>query len=159
MSVKYWLFKSEPSSFSIDDLAKKPKSTEGWDGVRNYQARNLLRDDIKVGDGVLFYHSSVVPPGIAGICEVVSEAYPDRTALDSSNDHFDPKSSEDDIRWYMLDIQLKTKFTRLIGLPELKQTTGLEKMMVCRRGMRLSIQPVSKKEWQIIQRLADSAAG
>lgn len=159
MPINYWLFKSEPSCFSIDDLAKKSKSTEGWDGVRNYQARNLLRDDIKVGDGVLFYHSSVVPPGIAGICEVISEPYPDRTALDPTNDHFDPKSSEDDIRWYMLDIQLKEKFPRLISLTELKQTAGLEDIMVCRRGMRLSIQPVTPKEWQVIQRLADSAVG
>lgn len=154
MAKKYWLFKSEPDCFSIDDLADRPNQTEPWDGVRNYQARNMLRDDIKKGDEVFFYNSSVKPPGIIGICTVVKSGYPDYTALDPNEQHFDPKSSKDNPIWYMVDVKFKEKFKRLISISELKQTPGLEAMMVNQKGSRLSIQPVRTEEWKIINELA-----
>ena len=148
--MRYWLFKSEPSTFSIDDCASRPKKTEHWDGVRNYQVRNLLRDEIKKGDQAFFYHSSCEIPGIAGIVEIVREGYPDFTAWDPLSDHFDPKSTSENPRWYMVDVKFIQKFPRIISLEELKKHPRLENMPVVRRGNRLSITPVTAKEWEII---------
>ncbi len=151
MAKRYWLMKSEPGAFSIDDLARSPKHTTFWNGVRNYQARNLLRDEIKVGDGVLFYHSNANPPAIVGTAVVVREGYPDHTQFERGKYH-DPASKPEAPRWYMVDIQLQTKFARPISLPELRSTPGLEHMMLLQKGSRLSVQPVGEKEWRIITR-------
>ncbi len=148
--MKYWLFKSEPDVFSIDHLAKKPKQTEHWDGVRNYQVRNLLRDEIHVGDKAFFYHSSCTPPGIAGIIEIVKAGYPDTTAFNPDSKYFDEKSTRDNPRWFMVDVRFVEKFKRLITLDKLKAHPLLEKMAVNRRGNRLSITPVSTEEWKVI---------
>ena len=150
MAKKYWLFKSEPSCFSIDDLAKTPKQTDHWDGVRNYQARNMLRDDIKKSDEVLFYHSNTKAIGVVGICTVVKSGYPDITAEDPNGMHFDPKHSKKNPIWYMVDVKLKKKFKQIITLKEIKNRPGLESMVLTQRGSRLSIQPVSLEEWKII---------
>lgn len=160
MSNRYWLFKTEPSTFSIDDLAAEPDQTTHWEGVRNYQARNMLRDDIKVGDEILLYHSNCSPPGVAGTGTIVKAGYPDHTAWDPQSPYFDPKSSSDAPTWYMVDVKLKSRLGSVLSLPVLKKSPGLENMMVCRRGMRLSIQPVTANEWEIIQKLMiDFAAG
>lgn len=151
--MQYWLLKSEPTCFSIDDLQKRPKQTEHWDGVRNYQVRNMLRDQFKKGDQGFFYHSSCIPPGIAGIVEVVKEAYPDFTAWDINSDHFDPKSTPDNPRWYMVDIKFIKKFPQLITLEQIKKHPRLKKMLVARTGNRLSITPVTKEEWDIILKI------
>ena len=151
--MKHWLFKSEPDCFSIDNLSKRPKQTTGWDGVRNYQARNMLRDDIKKGDLVFFYHSNSQPPGIAGIAEVVKEGYPDHTAWDLNSDHYDPKSTPENPRWFMVDVKFVEKFPQLIPLEELKQHPKLKEMMINRKGNRLSITPVTADEWKIIIKL------
>ena len=153
MARRYWLFKSEPSAFSIDDL--KAAGTEHWDGVRNYQARNLLRDEVKVGDQVLFHHSSADPTGIVGLAEVVRAGYPDHTALDPRSGHYDPKQTRENPRWYMVDVRYVRHLPRTVTLAELKRTPGLEEMMVVRRGARLSIQPVTRGEWGIVLRLAE----
>ncbi|MDF1545557.1 MAG: EVE domain-containing protein [bacterium] len=150
MAKRYWLFKSEPGCFSIHDLASEPRRTTSWDGVRNYQARNMLRDEIKKGDGVFFYNSNCKLIGIAGICEVVKEGYPDHTAMDPDGQHFDPKVSKENPIWYMVDVKLKEIFGEVIPLTRLKETAGLENMVVTQRGSRLSIQPVTAKEWKII---------
>lgn len=154
MPKRYWLFKNEPDCFSIDDLAKAPGQTTGWEGVRNYQARNFLRDDVQSGDEVFFYHSNVTPAGIVGICTVVRVGYPDLTALDPESQYHDPKSTAAEPRWYMVDVKLKRKFPDMIPLPTLKKTPGLENMMVTQKGSRLSIQPVTPEEWKIITGLA-----
>lgn len=154
---RYWLVKSEPDVFSFDDLLKAPKKTTHWDGVRNYQARNTMRDDMKKGDGVFFYHSSADPTGIVGICEVVKEAYPDHTAFDAKDPHFDPKSNKDAPTWYMVDLKAVKKLPRLVTLAELKGVKGLEKMVLLQRGSRLSVQPVTAKEWEIVTELAGVA--
>lgn len=148
--MKYWLFKSEPETFGIDALAKKPRQTEHWDGVRNYQVRNLLRDEIKVGDKGFFYHSNCTPPGIVGIIEIVKSGYPDFNAWNPKSDYYDPKSTREKPRWFMVDVKLVKKFKRLITLDELKQHPLLENMAVTRRGNRLSITPVSAQEWKVI---------
>jgi len=148
--MKYWLFKSEPNCFSIDDLSARPKQISCWDGVRNYQVRNMLRNDIKNGDLVFFYHSSCTPPGIAGIAEVVKEGYPDHTAWDLNSDHFDPKSTPENPRWYMVDVKFVRKFPRLMSLEEIKQHPKLKNMLINRKGNRLSITPVNAEEWNII---------
>lgn len=150
----YWLFKTEPSCFSIDDLEGLPGGVGSWDGVRNYQARNLLRDKVSVGDGVLFYHSSTAVPGVAGIAEVVRAGYPDHTARDPENEHFDAKATPEIPIWYMVDVQFVEKFPDILPLAVLKATPGLERMEVTRRGSRLSVQPVTKKEWKIVRELA-----
>ena len=149
--MNYWLMKSEPDAFSIDDLAKCDDQTEPWDGIRNYQARNFMRDQMKIGDKVLFYHSSCKVPGVVGIAKVVKEAYPDHTSWDQNSKYFDPKSSKEEPRWFMVDIQLERKFESAIALTELKKTDGLESMALLKRGNRLSIQPVSEDEFQIIE--------
>lgn len=149
----YWLVKSEPHVFSIDDLANAPEKTTFWDGVRNYQARNTMRDDMKVGDLVLYYHSNAEPPGIAGVCKIVREGYPDHTAFDPKDKHFDPKSKKSEPTWYMVDVQLIEKFGREISLPELKAMTELEGMVLLQKGSRLSVQPVSKEHFETIRRV------
>jgi predicted RNA-binding protein with PUA-like domain len=153
--MQYWLFKSEPETFSIEHLAKKPKQTEHWDGVRNYQARNMLRDKIKKNDKAFFYHSNCTPPGIAGIVEIVKPGYPDFSAFDPESKYFDPKSTPENPRWFMVDVKLIKRFKRLITLEELKQHPLLEKMVVTRRGNRLSITPVTATEWNIILRVLE----
>lgn len=148
--MKYWLMKSEPSCFSIDDLHRAPKQTTSWDGVRNYQARNFMRDDMNVGDLVFYYHSNCQPPGIAGIAEVVRTAYPDFTAWDPESEHPDPKSTPEQPRWFMVDIQFKKKFSEFLSLDELKLYPELSKMLLLRKGNRLSVLPVTQDEWQFI---------
>ncbi len=150
--MSYWLFKSEPSTFSIDDLANSPRKTTCWDGVRNYQARNFMRDDMRKGDLVLFYHSSCDPTGVAGIAEVVREAYVDHTAFDPDDRHYDAKSKAEAPRWFMVDIRLKRKLRRIITLAELRERENnqLEDLPLLRKGNRLSILPVSKKHWDYI---------
>ena len=142
--------KSEPEVYSIADL-EKDKQTY-WDGVRNYQARNLMRDEMKIGDKVLFYHSNANPPGVAGIARIVKEGYPDHTAFDPRDPHYDPKSKKDQARWYMVDIEFEEKFDRVPSLAELRETEGLENMVLLRRS-RLSVQPVEPTEFRIIVRL------
>ncbi len=153
--MHYWLMKSEPTAFSIDDLEKSPEQTTPWDGVRNYQARNMLRDSIKKGDQGFFYHSSCAVPGIVGKVEVVKEGYPDFTALDPQSHHVDPKSTSDHPRWFMVDIKLIKKFPRIITLQEIKQHKPLRHMIIARKGNRLSITPVTRGEWETILKLID----
>lgn len=148
--MQYWLFKSEPSAFNIDDLANCPKQTTHWDGIRNYQVRNLLRDNIKIGDQAFFYHSNAAPPGIVGIMEIVKPGYPDSSAWNKNDDHYDPKSSVQNPRWYMVDVRFKKKFKRIVTLDELKKHAQLKNMQVARPGNRLSITPVTPEEWQLI---------
>jgi predicted RNA-binding protein with PUA-like domain len=152
--VKYWLLKSEAEMFAFGDLLKSPKHTTYWDGVRNYQARNTLRDDMKKGDLAFFYHSASDPTGIAGICEVVREGYPDHTAFDPQHEHYDAKSKREAPTWMMVDVQAVEAFPRVITLQELRGVKGLEKMVLLQQGSRLSVQPVTAKEWQVICKLA-----
>lgn len=154
VSKSFWLLKSEPDVFSIDDLAKAKGKTTHWDGVRNYQARNFLRDSIKIGDGVLFYHSNSEPSAIAGIAEVVKEGYPDHTAFDPKDVHFDPKSKRETPTWYMVDIKHVETFKEPISLERLRLEPKLEKMALLQKGSRLSVQPVSKDEWQTVLKIA-----
>ncbi|HEX6938049.1 MAG TPA: EVE domain-containing protein [Longimicrobiales bacterium] len=149
MAKRYWLMKSEPGTYSIDDLARDRRTH--WDGVRNYQARNLMRE-MRVGDDVLFYHSSTDIVGVAGLARVVREAYPDPTARDPNSKYFDPKASDDDPRWFMVDIEFVQKFDEIVPLAVLKETPGLEKMLVTTRS-RLSVQPVAEREFEIVKRL------
>lgn len=151
--MNYWLFKSEPAEFSIDDLAQRPGQTEPWDGVRNYQARNMMRDQMKCGDQAFFYHSNTEPPGIVGIIEIVREAYPDPTAFDVNDKHYDPKSNPDQPRWMMVDVKLVRKLSRLISLAELREQPELVDMPLVRRGNRLSVMPVNGSQWQHILRM------
>jgi predicted RNA-binding protein with PUA-like domain len=148
-----WLFKSEPSSFSLDDLKSRPDATEHWDGVRNYQARNFLRDEIKVGDLVFFYHSNIAEPAIVGIAEVVKPGYPDWTALDPQNPHFDPRSTPEKPTWYMVDVRFVRELPRPVTLAELKGIPTLSGMALLNRS-RLSVQPVTGAQWSEILRLA-----
>ncbi len=148
--MRYWLMKSEPSDYSIEDLAAEPDQTTHWDGVRNYQARNMLRDDMQIGDQVLFYHSNTKPPGVVGVAEIVRSGYPDYTAFDPHNKHYDPSSDPDKPRWFMVDIRLQRKFKRLITLEELKAHPGLKELPLVRRGNRLSVMPVTAPQWALI---------
>ena len=152
--MAYWLMKSEPSDVSIDDLAKLSNQTVPWYGVRNYQARNFMRDDMKVGDGVLFYHSSCPEPGVAGLAKVSSVAYPDETQFQPKNKYFDPKSTRETPRWFNVDVRLVKK-TRLVSLQELRDHPLLESLRILQRGNRLSITPVTPAEWKIISKLAE----
>jgi predicted RNA-binding protein with PUA-like domain len=149
---RYWLMKSEPGTFSIDDLRRDGKTC--WDGVRNYQARNFMRDEMAVGDGVLFYQSRVKPMGVYGIAKVASDAYPDPTAFDPAEPHYDPKSDPANPTWMMVDIAYVATLDPPVTLDDLKKTPGLEKMMVIQRGSRLSVQPVTPEEWDIVLRLS-----
>lgn len=152
--MRFWLMKSEPDEFSIDDLAAAANRTAPWFGVRNYQARNFMRDDMQPGDGVLYYHSSCPAPGIAGIAEVASRAYPDPTQFDRASPYHDPKATKSAPRWFQVDVRLVRK-TRLIGLAELRSHRELKDMRVLARGNRLSITPVTAREWQFVtQRMA-----
>jgi predicted RNA-binding protein with PUA-like domain len=149
--VNYWLIKSEPEEFSIDDLENAPEQTEHWDGVRNYQARNFMRDTMKIGDPVFYYHSNCETPAIVGIAEVASEAYPDHTAFDANDPHFDPKSDPENPRWMMVDVRFKRKTRRPISLRELKQHADkLEGFRLIARGNRLSVMPVEKSHWDYV---------
>jgi len=150
--TNHWLMKSEPEAFSIDDLRTAPGRKTHWDGVRNYQARNFMRDQMKRGDLVFFYHSNCAEPGITGIAKVTREAYPDHTAFDPKDKHYDPKSDPDKSRWYMVDIGYQRKFKRVIPLKELREYSDrqLKNLVLLRRGNRLSITPVSAKEWDFI---------
>jgi predicted RNA-binding protein with PUA-like domain len=149
--MAYWLVKTEPSTFSIDDLARK--GVEHWDGVRNFQARNNLRA-MKVGERALFYHSNADPAGVVGICEVVREAYPDASQFDPASRYYDPASKPESPRWWMPDVRFVGKFPRMIPLPEMRQIPGLEQMVLLNRS-RLSVQPVTDQEWKIIGALAE----
>lgn len=156
--MNYWLFKSEPETFSIDALIKSPKQTTHWEGVRNFQVRNMLRDDMKIGDLAFFYHSNCTPPGITGIVEIVKNGYPDYSAWDPKSKYFDPKSTPQKPLWYMVDVKFIKKFDRLITLEELKIHPSLQAMQVTRRGNRLSISPVSKAEWDEIVNMSQLLA-
>ncbi|MBI5137123.1 MAG: EVE domain-containing protein [Nitrospirae bacterium] len=155
MARRYWLMKSEPGCFSLDDLEASPGRITCWDGVRNYQARNMLRDDLKAGDGVLFYHSNTKPVGVVGLCEVVRAGYPDPTAFDPRAGHFDPKSDPARPTWYVVDVRFVRALPRCVTLDELKRAPGLEDMKVVQRGQRLSVQPVTRQEWDIVLSLAE----
>ena len=148
--MNYWLMKTEPTAFSIDDLEQRPAQTEPWDGVRNYQARNMMRDQMKMGDAILFYHSNCETPGIVGIARIAREAYPDPTAFDPSHKHFDPGSDPAQPRWLMVDVQFVRKLSRTIALSELKDRPELEGLALIRRGNRLSVMPVSEAHWEFI---------
>lgn len=152
--MNYWLMKSEPSTFGIDDLARVRNRTTAWDGVRNFQARNFMRS-MRLGDLAFFYHSSCDTPGIAGTVSIAREAYPDATAFDPDDDHFDDKSDPANPRWLMVDVKLVARFDRVIPLEELRRHAGgrLKNMMILRRGNRLSITPVTKAEWNFINSL------
>jgi len=156
--TKYWLLKSEPECFSVDDLAAEKNKTTCWDGVRNYQARNFMRDDMKQGDKVLFYHSNSKPPGVAGVAKVVKESYPDFTAFDPQDKHFDPKSKQESPRWFMVDIKLEKKLKRLVSLDELRKVKSLEGMVLLQKGSRLSVQPVTKKQFETVCQQAEKPA-
>ncbi len=157
--MNHWLLKSEPEMTAYADLEKAPKRTTYWDGVRNYQARNTLRDLMKKGDLCFFYHSNADPTGIAGICEVVREGYPDFTALDPKHEHYDPKSKPDAPTWYMVDVKAVRAMPRIITLQELKGLKGLEQMVLLQKGSRLSVQPVTAREWAVVCKHAGVAAG
>jgi len=156
MAHQYWLMKSEPSECSIDDLARAPGQTLPWVGVRNHQARNFMRDAMRVGDGVLFYHSSCAEPGIAGLAEVASSAYPDATQFDPVSPYADPSSKPEAPRWLNVDVRFVRK-TRLLALSELRQLESVASMQVLKRGNRLSITPVTEAEWQALQPLLAAA--
>ncbi len=153
--MKYWLMKSEPSAYSIDDLKRDGKTS--WEGVRNFQARNFMRDEMHAGDRVLFYASSADPSGVTGIAEIIREAYPDKFATQKGHKYFDEKATKDNPIWYMVDIGFIEKFPQIVPLDTLKATKGLEKMVVTQRGSRLSIQPVTKSEFEIVCRLGRKA--
>ncbi len=148
--MNHWLMKSEPSCFSIDDLQQAEHQTTCWDGVRNYQARNFMRDQMQIHDHVFFYHSNCQPPGIVGIAEIISKPYPDHTAFDPKSEHPDSKSTPENPIWYMVDIKFVTKFNQIITLEQLRQHADLVNMLLLRKGNRLSVLPVSKAEWDAI---------
>ena len=150
----YWLMKSEPAEFSIDDLVKAPRKTTPWFGVRNYQARNFMRDVMQVGDGVLFYHSSCEVPGIAGVARVASKPYPDASQFDRKSEYYDAKSKREEPRWMLVDVALERK-TRLMPLEEMRTYPELAGMVVLKRGNRLSITPVTEREWKFILKRLD----
>ncbi len=146
--MAYWLMKSEPDVYGIDDLERDGR--EKWDGIRNYQARNMMRDEMKVGDEVFFYHSSCAEPGVVGIARVASEPYPDPTQFDKRSKYYDPKSNKDDPRWCLVDLEFVRKTRRNISLADIKAAKDLDDMILTRRGNRLSIMPVSAKHWNKI---------
>jgi len=150
----YWLMKSEPTTFSIDDLIRSPNHVTYWDGVRNYQARNFMRS-MAVGDHVLFYHSNTDPPEVVGVAEVVTTAYPDSTQFDKKDKHYDPESKPSEPRWDMVDIKYVRKFARALTLDELRKESKLKGMVLLKKGSRLSVQPVTPLEWRHIMKLAE----
>jgi len=147
---RYWLMKSEPGTFSLEDLGNSENGVTAWDGVRNYQARNLLRDELKVGDGVLFYHSNIVHPAIVGLARVTREGYPDETAMDPDSDHYDPRASREKPIWYMVDIQYLAKLPAPLTRDRLSSHPVLSAMDVLKKGNRLSVQPVTREQWQAV---------
>jgi predicted RNA-binding protein with PUA-like domain len=151
---RFWLLKSEPQDFSFDDLLAARGRRAGWDGVRNHQARNLMRDRMQVGDGVLFYHSSAEPPGVAGIARIARAAYPDPTQFDRRSEHYDPKSRKESPTWLQVDVEAVRELPRFLPLAELRATPALSGMLLLRRGQRLSIQPVTPEEWLAVLALA-----
>lgn len=152
--MAYWLMKTEPDVFGIDDLIARPNQTEPWDGIRNYQARNFMRDEMQVGDEVFFYHSNATPPGIVGIARIASEAYPDPTQFDPDSKYYDPKSDPDNPRWLLVDVAFVRKFDRILSLQELKDNADkLPEFRLLARGNRLSIMPVEKRHWQEVLQL------
>ena len=150
---QFWLMKSEPDVFSIDHL--KSKKTSLWDGVRNYQARNFMMKDMKVGDQILFYHSSTTPPGVAGLATVSKTALPDPTQFDKKSEYYDEKSTKENPRWFCVEVKFNTKFKNYVPLDEIRKTKGLEKMLLLKKGQRLSIQPVTEKEFKIISEMGE----
>lgn len=150
--MNFWLLKSEPDCFSIDDLKQSKNKTSPWDGVRNFQARNFMKA-MKKHDLCFFYHSNANPPGIIGIAEVVRESYPDHTQFDVNEQHYDPKSKPENPRWYMVDVKFKSKFPKLLSLTELKQYPELKGMQLLKKGNRLSVLPINEKEWYFINNL------
>ena len=155
--MNYWLIKSEPHVFSFDDLLASPEQTSPWDGVRNYQARNFMRDAMKKGDRVLYYHSSTTPPGVVGIAEVASKPYPDPSQFDPESDYFDEKATQDEPRWVLVDIKAVEKLPRLVPLKEIKAEPKLSEMKLVQRGNRLSVMPVEKGAFDVIVELAASS--
>ena len=151
--MRYWLMKTEPDCFGLEHLKAQPKRTEHWDGVRNYQARNFMRDGMRKGDLAFFYHSSCPEPGIAGIVKVARAAYPDHTAWDPDNEHFDPKSSPANPIWVMVDVKLEREFKNPIPLSVIKANPALKAMPLVQRGTRLSVLPVTEKEWKAILKM------
>jgi predicted RNA-binding protein with PUA-like domain len=158
--MRYWLLKSEPDVFGIDDLAGAPQRTTGWEGVRNYQARNMLRDDFRQGDRAFFYHSSCAVPGVAGVVKVVREAYPDPTQFDARSEYYDSDSTRAAPRWYSVDVQLEKRIEPVITLPELREHAAgaLREMLILKRGNRLSVTPLTAAEWHCIVALRPSIA-
>jgi predicted RNA-binding protein with PUA-like domain len=156
MIKNYWLFKSEPEEFSWDDLMKSKNQTTFWDGVRNYQARNFLRDEIKKGDGVLFYQSNTNPLAVLGYCEIVREGYPDHTQFEKNNDHYDPKADKNNPTWFMVDIKLAKDFTKPVTLDSIKANPKLKNMKLIQRGNRLSVMLVTKEEWDEILKMVEA---
>jgi predicted RNA-binding protein with PUA-like domain len=148
--MRHWLLKTEPETFSFDDLLRAPRKTTGWNGVRNYQARNFLRDEMKKGDLVLIYHSNADPPAVVGEAEVVREGYPDPTQFDRRDESYDAGSSKDDPRWFQIDVKALRKFRAPVSLPLIRSTAALAKMALVQRGQRLSVQPVSPAEYEIV---------
>jgi predicted RNA-binding protein with PUA-like domain len=151
--MKYWLMKSEPDVFSFEDLKKRKNQTEPWNGVRNYQARNFMRDEMKKGDMILFYHSSCPIPGVAGIARVNSEAYPDSTQFDPKSEYFDPKATKENPRWFLVDVSFEMDLDKHVSLEELKEQKKLSEMRLLQRGNRLSILPVTREEFDYIKKL------
>ena len=150
--MRYWLMKSEPGVFSIDSLAQSKTSL--WDGVRNYQARNFMMNDMKVGDSVLFYHSNAEPPGVAGIAKVVAPAEPDPSQFDKKSDYYDPKATKDKPIWFCVRVEFSEKFPKFVSLEDLRKAKPLKDMLVLKRGQRLSIQPVTDKEFECVQKMS-----
>ncbi|CAI8269523.1 MAG: Uncharacterised protein [Opitutia bacterium UBA7350] len=153
--MRYWLMKSEPDVFSLADLKARPKQREPWDGVRNYQARNFMRDDMQLGDGILFYHSNTKPPGIVGLAEVASEPYPDPTAFDKRSNYYDAKSKQAEPRWILVDVCYHSTFPQMVSLDAMKTMPELKEMRVLQRGNRLSITPVTEAEFKAICRAGE----
>ncbi|MEA2601473.1 MAG: hypothetical protein QOF89_2465 [Acidobacteriota bacterium] len=148
---RYWLMKCEPEAYTIEDLERDGVTT--WEGVRNFQARNSMRDDMKVGDGVLFYASNAEPSGVTGVAEIAREAYPDPYAFEKGHHYYDPKSDPENPTWYTVEIRFVEKFPEIVSLAELKEAKGLKDMVVTQKGSRLSVQPVTKKEFEIVLKL------
>ncbi len=148
--MSFWLLKTEPTSFSVDDLARSPRKTTSWDGVRNFQARNMLRDQMKRGDRAFLYHSSCETPGIVGVVKVAKEGHPDPTAFQRGHAHFDPASKRDDPRWFMVDVTLERRLSRVIALEELRGHSALRDLILLRPGNRLSVMPVEPAHWKFI---------
>ncbi|WP_417730057.1 EVE domain-containing protein [Rosistilla oblonga] len=155
--MKYWLMKTEPGTYSIEDLAKEKRKTTCWEGVRNYQARNMMRDDFKKGDRVLFYHSGGKDPAVVGTAKIAKGAYPDHFAWDSGSNYYDPKSSPENPRWFMVDVQLDKAFEQPVTLSQMRNEPQLEQMELLRKGSRLSVQPVTESEFEVVLKMAEAA--